>query len=341
MKHSGWMRAMHWVSCASLVVSALAGSPRAAHAFCRTTTSLRPQVQGTCQPDGKPLFWKRRCSSYAVHVAGSRSITVDRLRAVFEEAFDSWENVDCGGGVRTGLKVDVISEPALCDAAEFNRDGSNVQSVAFVTDWTDRGYPANAFAVTTTWHNASTGEILDVDMELNEARPQPYAECPAAGCCPDSDVCSPARPPVCADLRIDLLEVATHEVGHYFGIAHSDQCLATMYYAAPVGAVNKRTLEDDDKQAICAAYPPGSLDLNVCKPAPIGGLNTACATSDGGGATRCMAGATPDSPYYCAPRLGAGGCCHVGPRQDLTHRTLALLGFVVIGMLLTRRFLRR
>ena len=53
--------------------------------------------------------------------------------------------------------------------------------VAFVSDWEARDYDPAAFAITTVWHNTSTGTILDVDVMINEQL-GPYAICPAGGC---------------------------------------------------------------------------------------------------------------------------------------------------------------
>jgi MYXO-CTERM domain-containing protein len=133
--------------------------------------------------------------------------------------------------------------------------------VAFVDDWLERGYDPAAYALTTTWFSTATGEILDADMQLNEIKGS-YVECPAAGCVAGGD-------------DIDLENTVTHELGHFFGLAHSDVPQATMFSTARNGDVDKRDLDDDDVAGFCAAYGAGSLGSS-CSFTPPGGLELNC-----------------------------------------------------------------
>ncbi|HEX5660898.1 MAG TPA: matrixin family metalloprotease, partial [Polyangiales bacterium] len=71
----------------------------------------------------------------------------------------------------------------------------------------------------------------------------PFGECADTGC-------SDSGP------RVDLRNVATHEFGHFLGLAHSDVEGATMYCAAYSRDVSKRYLGQDDIDGLCAVYPP-------------------------------------------------------------------------------------
>lgn len=218
------------------------------------TTSTTPlSAAMPCATDGIPLEWRRRCTSYAINVNGEASLSMDELRTIFSTAFDQWTGIVCDGG-SAGIEVHQLPELATCDHAEYQSAGSNIQTFAFAHDWNPI-YDPNAYAVTTVWHNTQTGEILDVDMEINENR-GPYAMCPDAGC---------------SDGRVDLLNVVTHETGHYFGLGHSIIPTATMYRAAPAGETIKRSLEGDDTSGFCAIYPPDSLPTE-CNDEPNGGL---------------------------------------------------------------------
>jgi MYXO-CTERM domain-containing protein len=74
----------------------------------------------------------------------------------------------------------------------------------------------------------------------------------------------------------DLQSVLTHEAGHFFGLAHVIERPATMFAAyAGGGNIDRRTLEDNDRQGICAAYPPNRFD---------GDSGCSCSLGGGGGA---------------------------------------------------------
>ena len=252
-----------------LVALALGATPLSARAYCRMTTSTRaPTPSNPCVTDGIPLAWHHRCSEIAFY-NGSDTLALAQVRDIFDRSFMKWETVECGG-VLPGFDVRLVDNSSLCDRAEYNRDGRNVQSMVFVQDgdWEPRGYDSNAYAVTTVWHNTGTGEIYDVDMEINEGR-GPYAVCDATSGCSDGHT-------------VDLENVVTHEAGHYFGMGHTpDSVLATMYAISPPGEVLKRVLKSDDTDGFCAAY--GGDVLNAeCDYNPRGGLKLSCGEDSGG-----------------------------------------------------------
>jgi MYXO-CTERM domain-containing protein len=103
-----------------------------------------------------------------------------------------------------------------------------------------------------------------------------------------------------------LANIVTHEAGHFIGIGHSDVDEATMYASADRTSVGKRSLEQDDINAVCDIYPPGNLDES-CNAVPTGGLQLNCdanvcddpAPAPGGdGGSGCSATRTPtDAPW--------------------------------------------
>jgi MYXO-CTERM domain-containing protein len=185
---------------------------------------------------------------------------MNQVRNIIGRSMDAWLSLECDGSAQP-LDVRELSEPSLCDRAEYNKEGPNINIIVFVEDWADRGYEAAAYALTTVWHNTRSGTIFDVDMEINEGR-GPYGVCPT--------------PEGCDDGTVDLQNVVTHEVGHLFGIAHSEQSTATMYAVSPPGEVNKRVLARDDTTIFCMIYPPGSVP-NECEYTPRNGLDLTCA----------------------------------------------------------------
>src|SRR5690606_19320935 len=86
----------------------------------------------------------------------------------------------------------------------------------------------------------------------------------------------------CPPGQADLQNTLTHESGHFYGLGHSDVNASTMAPGARIGETNKRDLEPDDVEGICAAYPPGSL-TSACDHEPIDGLLLVCKADAGCG----------------------------------------------------------
>jgi hypothetical protein len=62
----------------------------------------------------------------------------------------------------------------------------------------------------------------------------------------------------------DLQSIVTHEAGHFLGMSHSADPLATMRRDYTAGSDSFRDLAPDDVAGICAIYPPD-------QPAPCNG----------------------------------------------------------------------
>lgn len=307
-------RALRQVPPALLVaLMSLALLPAPASAWCQMTSSdARPTTSEPCvlvslHPGSHELAWRRRCTSIsfsaALGVAATEGrINEDMARVVLGRSISTWTSVDCGGAV-SGLEVTILPEANACTRAAHYRGGRNVHTIVFVADgWaTERLHDPRALAVTYVWHDPATGEILDADMELNEDTK-------------DFHVCALEA---CADVVpldsavVDLENTVTHELGHYFGIAHTpDDREATMFSEAAAGETLKRDLRDDDRAALCGIYvdPPAMPLPATCDPTPAGGLGLDCAP-----ASSC-------------------GCSAVGARASSAGAALLLgLGLVVAG----------
>lgn len=174
------------------------------------------------------------------------------------ESFAEWTSASCGAA-STGIEVEQTDEDAQGSNAEFAPEGGNVNLVAFVRDWDERGYLPSAYAVTTTWFGVRSGEIFDADILLNEEH-WSWMECPEGGCTDGRDV--------------DLKNTLVHEIGHFLGLAHSGVGAeeSTMWSCAPPGQVIKRDLDPDDIEGLCSIYPAGSLE-EECNFDPVGGFN--------------------------------------------------------------------
>lgn len=253
----------------ALACTALAALPGRASAWCQMTTGgRRPGPgEGCVIADGEttfPLRWQRRCTSMSLSTSGSGTMTPEEVASVLQGAIGTWEAVTCEGAP-IGLDVQVLAQMNECERATHLTGDENVHSVIFVDEgWSeDRMHDPRAFAVTLVWHDPNSGEIWDADMEINELR-GPYGVCPAEGC-PDG--------------LVDLPNVLTHEMGHYFGLAHTpDDALATMWASAEPDETLKRDLRPDDIEGLCAIYPAGSLP-EACDYTPRGGLGLDCQRS--------------------------------------------------------------
>ena len=147
-------------------------SPGPASAYCRMTTESGPQVAGAaCERDGLPLFWEHPCLSYAIDSRGSQWMTMEEIEEAVDLAFETWENVDCGGAPPN--LVFTPFEVSTCRRPEFN-DAGNVNTIAFLDPWVDECERVNlddapfALAVTNVWRDGDTGKMLDADIVIND-----------------------------------------------------------------------------------------------------------------------------------------------------------------------------
>lgn len=260
----------------AIVVATWIGGAARADAWCQMTTSrTAPTIAMPCVTEGVPLAWTRRCIGYGIDRRASLDLSLEEITDVVDRSFATWTSVQCDGNP-VDFELSNLGE-SLCRDARHQEGRGNVNTVAFVEDWRERELDPSAFALTTVWHNQRTGEILDADIQLNEQL-GPWTVCPEGGCPQGARV-------------VDLQNVLTHEIGHFFGLGHSEVNIATMAPTSTRGETSKRVLRTDDIEGFCAIYPPGSLP-EACDPTPTGGLALDCETKsgDGGG---CSATSLP------------------------------------------------
>jgi len=121
-------------------------------------------------------------------------------------------------------------------------------------------FASGNIAITTTTFSVRTGRIFDADIELNASKVLTAVDappCPATG--PFSQAC----------VAFDIQNTITHEVGHFFGLAHASNSESTMYYSAAAGELKKRALDPDTAQFVCDAYPKGAPS-QPCVVRPVG-----------------------------------------------------------------------
>ncbi len=326
------------LAAAACACAALALGARTARAFCRTSTcplpaSFSPSPAG-CQPIGfeqycaglstpvvpRPLWWRNACESYDIQQDASAQVPYDFAANAFAAAFGKWTGASCGDAGSPSVAVKDLG-PVACDQVNYNDNTSGMgnQHVIIFRDpvWPYPGDLNNTLGLTTITFDPDTGEIYDADMEINSTVPLTLSDPVAPG-------------------GYDFMSIITHESGHFFGMAHSNETNATMYAQYVLGSTTKRTLSPDDVAGICSIYPPGGvrtvdpavatgglLAEDPCDPTPRHGFQSACFDPSGG---RSGSGA-------------GGGGCSLAPAPIRASRSTGLFAILVaaIGAAVLRR----
>jgi MYXO-CTERM domain-containing protein len=267
-------------------------APTAA-AYCRTA-ACKGVTGARCMPSlatdcGKEIFWPKACVSFSMQRDASDQVSLDLATSVFVEAFKKWTEADCGGGTHPHIEV-VDLGPVECKAHEYNKKAANANIILFHDDvWPHPG-AGSTLALTTVTYSVDSGEIYDADMELNAAN-TPFTT---------GD----------ANVTFDLSSIATHETGHFLGLSHTLDPMATMYRDYIPGTIGLRTLEPDDIAGICAIYPPGDPIPDGCDPSPRRGFSSICSPppidQDPGGCCSTAPGSPRGTGSAAVAALGLG-----------------------------------
>jgi hypothetical protein len=225
-----------------------------AFAFCQATSCNPTETECSTTPlgcfsTGLPLSWASNCVTVSVQADGApkQHISYAAARSSVERAFAAWTHAACDGGPPS-ISV-VVDGPVACGASEYNADRSNANIVVFREDaWPYVG-GEDALGLTVVRFDPASGEIWDVDIEVNAVDEPLSVGAPVAG-------------------SVDLDSLLTHEAGHLLGLGHNTlDSSATMFPGYHAGSVELRTLADDDVEGICAVYPPNrKASSSSCEP---------------------------------------------------------------------------
>jgi hypothetical protein len=229
--------------------------------------------------DGKPglyLFWQNRNISYVVHRAGSADVSLQETLGAIKRATFAWSSPSCTdlrlsfGGLetaqRTNLTIAESEPPDKKNLFVWHEDHWPPP------DATDKTITKDMAAVTTVIYDATTGVIIDADIDLNGYN---------FFWTTFDDGTKAAT---------DIEATIAHELGHVLGLAHSPEPEATMFANTSQGELKKRTLESDDVAGICFIYPFDTVTPQG------GGQGTVKVDVQGG----CALGGRP-SPVAVAP----------------------------------------
>jgi hypothetical protein len=165
--------------------------------------------------------------------AASTQVSLADASAIMAGAFAGWAS---GAGICFPSIAVTALAPTASTTIGYDLSGPNENIVVFM----DEGLGPDATHVIerpTITYNLQTGEILDVDVQINTSLPFTTEDSVDAG---DS---------------FDLRYVMTHEAGHFLGLAHSVDHDAVMFPQTTPGSKARPWITEDDARGLCAIYP--------------------------------------------------------------------------------------
>lgn len=231
---------------------------------------VRSEVPGT----NVCFFWNKRTLPWTLNEKGAQSVGFEASQRALRLSFEEWTRPACTDlrfseqaptrDDRVGFNQDrgasnqnlLVFRPAVCDDVVEARDPCwSAGTCANTYNCWD--FSLNTIAVTTTTYRPDTGEILDSDIEFNEAI--------FLFTTVDSPRCEQGKESVSC-VATDIQNTATHEVGHLIGLDHTntpESQQATMLARAALGDTFMRSLAQDDIDGVCHMYPAGE-PTRVC-----------------------------------------------------------------------------
>jgi hypothetical protein len=261
-----------------------------------TAAGQASAFQCTLTEQGASIGWSERSLVIRPSAQDGGEVTAAQLADAVAHGVAQWNGPAC-----SDLTLS-MGEPTAEQRAGFDYragKGSTANQNVVVFRNADPADPVDAWihrdtnlAITTVTFLRSTAELLDADIEINDAG-FVFSVCEGAGC----------------QVRHDLKNTLTHELGHVIGLDHPPGVAdATMFASSSEGDLSKRDLASDDSDGLCALYPAGAPlgDCGNVPPSPspqvrvtqVGGCTSAGGTNGGAGVVVGM----------LAALLCAGGC---------------------------------
>jgi hypothetical protein len=212
---------------------------------------------------GHEVRWSQMPVKYYIQQEGPKSFrpggydpTGEKisLTEIIKRSFDGWRNT-------TGIELSYSYEGTMSDA-DGGDDGKN--EIIFVSkNWQELEFspPVGALAVTISTYDTDAGKIVDADIYFNDE----YFDWGNIDSKSEED----------AGYIVDIQNIATHEIGHLFGLDHSSEnpveevpyyAEATMYYSSYAGDVSRREIKEDDRYGIQHLYPSRDIEAGIEKP---------------------------------------------------------------------------
>lgn len=224
---------------------------------------------------------------YAMSSAGSADLGVAMSETLVQQGMNDWTLVSC-----TSLTATYNGRTGTQPNLSGGGDGQSV------IGWIESSWPHESGAIGVTgprWYRS----ITESDMQLNG---QHYTWITGSG----------------SGYNVNAYSIILHEGGHYYGLGHSSDSSATMYYAYSGGVAR---LNADDQNGICALYPGSGTDCTTTG-CPAGqtceGGTCVAMTGDGSVCSPCSSGADcaggaclgyPDGAGYCGRNCASSADC--------------------------------
>lgn len=254
------------------------------------------EAQGFSAPGHRWPDADRAPVPYMVDPRGSEDAGAEPTVAAVRSAFSTWQSVACSH-LRFEPQAFVPAEegnPARRNALGY--DGSN--RVFWVEDesaWP--GDPATIALTYTFYTTDARSAILDADIIVNGAHWRFTASEAEAG---------RGNPPA-----VDIETVIFHEVGHFFGLEHSQDPEAAMFPSN--NKVLQRGPARDDVEGICALYSNGAPLPHAPEMGAGGPVGAPCLAHSNCSSALCVQDPLYPEPYcsrVCA--FGAPSTCPAG-----------------------------
>ncbi len=222
------------------------------------------------------LSWSKRTLSYRVDVAGSERTPADSEYAAIDAAYAAWQRLsdtcsDFQIGAGSLIQGPVVGKNPVpdnvltfrekpCatvvppdDACRFETEPCSVSPTGMCKKDKACGNKYSCWdgstgtiALTTATYSRITGIISKADIEFNAA--QYLFTTVSSQPCPEAKLGTDC-------VAYDLQNVATHEIGHFFGFDHVDSATSTMAPTAILGDLQKRLIDLGTSEGFCQVYP--------------------------------------------------------------------------------------
>lgn len=237
-------------------------------------------------PGGNDLHWTSASVPYKFNDGGSADMGAEVYPAL-DAAFQSWNAVSGVGYSYAGCTSKGRGS-VIDGSGDASPDGSSIVT------WIESSWPYSVGAIAITWtYFFEDGTIDEADMLMNGE---------------DYDWTTST-----AGANTDVQSITAHESGHYIGLGHTTDALATMYGTVEAGETLKRSLNADDSAGAAFLY---------------GGTPSSGSTFDG----ECVGGGGSGSGEGCACSLDRTGA----PRPGLLAGILSVVALLLFGMMRLR-----
>lgn len=224
------MKRLFLAACLALV-------PTQAFAWVQTMTcgDAAPCAEGESP---MPTHWETPCVTFHLNQLGTKDIpNFNDVETIVKNAIETW-NIPKSSSLSAHYSG--LTDETRVGFNPYTKRNANI--IVFRDDnWNES---RAIMALTTVTQHKSTGQIYDADIEIN-TKHYKFGIVERDG----SNV-------------VDLQNTLTHEIGHAFGLAHSDVQTATMFPYSGTGDTSLSTLDADDIEAISKIYPRYAL---TCK----------------------------------------------------------------------------